>query len=46
MVHHFAKWMASPQFTHPQVCDDSCQKEHTKEKESIFEKLLKGIGKK
>ena len=46
MVHHFANFMRSPQFTHPQVCDDNCQKEHKKEKEFIFEKLLKRIGKK
>jgi hypothetical protein len=46
MVHHFAKWMASPQFTHPQVCDEDCKKEHSTSKESIFKKLLKRIGKK
>lgn len=45
MVHHFAKWMASPQFNHPQVCDKNCKKKHNK-KESIFEKLIKKVGKK
>ena len=45
MVHHFAKWMASPQFTHPQICNANCNKEHHK-KDSIFKKILKKVGKK
>jgi hypothetical protein len=44
MVHHFAKWMASPQFNHN--CDMSCKAEGHQKKESILEKLLKRIGKK
>jgi hypothetical protein len=46
MVHHFAKWMASPQFKHPQICNGSCKHEEAKKEISIFEKLLKKIGKK
>lgn len=45
MVHHFARWMASPQFNHPQICDEDCKHDHDK-KESILEKLLKRVGKK
>jgi hypothetical protein len=44
MAHHFAKWMASPQFNHN--CDESCKiKDHHKEK-SFLEKLLEKVGKK
>jgi hypothetical protein len=49
MVHHFAKWMASPQFNHPQICDDSCKikhKEKNKKQESIFKKIIKRVGRK
>jgi len=46
MVHHFAKWMASPQFSHPQICNDNCNKEHEKGKKSFFKKIIKRVGKK
>ena len=44
MVHHFARWMASPQFNRPQICDGSCDHEEKKKENSLFEKLLKKIG--
>jgi hypothetical protein len=45
MVHHFARWMASPQFNHPQVCNGDCKHEDEKKK-SIFEKIIKRVVKK
>jgi len=44
MAHHFAKFMKSPQFNHN--CDGSCKIESHHKKVSIFEKLLKKVGKK
>jgi len=44
MAHHFAKWMASPQFNHN--CDSSCKTEAHKKKKSILKKILEKIGKK
>jgi hypothetical protein len=42
MVHHFANFMRSPQFTHPQKCKDDCKVEHeNKNHQSKFEKILK-----
>jgi len=49
MVHHFAKFMASPQFSHPQICEPNCKIEHKNKKdksESKFEKFIKGMVKK
>jgi hypothetical protein len=46
MVHHFAKWMASPQFNHPQVCSSECNHEQHKNKESILERFIKKVVKK
>lgn len=41
---HFAKFMASPQFNH--ACDGNCKVAKHQKKISIFEKLLKRIGRK
>ena len=47
MAHHFAKFMASPQFTHVQACDKNCKVEHKKTKsESKFERFIKRMVKK
>jgi len=41
MAHHFAKFMASPQFNHN--CDGACSiKDHHKQ-ESLFEKIIKKV---
>jgi hypothetical protein len=47
MVHHFAKFMASPQFNHVSACDENCNIEkHNNKKESILEKIIKRVVKK
>jgi hypothetical protein len=38
--------MASPQFSKTQICDGSCNHEENKKESSLFEKLLKKVGKK
>jgi hypothetical protein len=40
--HHFAKFMASPQFNHQQACDKNCKIEHKNKKTiSKLEKLIR-----
>ena len=44
MAHHFAKFMASPQFNHVQACDKNCKVEHKIKKdkpESRLEKIIR-----
>ena len=44
MAHHFANFMRSPQFTHPQTCKDECKVKHKDtNSQSKFEKFLKRI---
>ena len=45
MVHHFAKFMASPQFNHVDACNTDCKIEHTMKKKKPDSKLEKIIRK-